>query len=286
MRFELDDAVRRLGDALRRVTVQVRTAGGSSGSGVIWREDGLVVTNAHVARGSSAVVELADGRALPARRVAIDPSRDLAALRVDAAGLEAAPRGEAGDLRPGDVVVALGHPLGLVGALGFGVVHGVDRFRGAPRWIRADIRLAPGNSGGPLADASGAVVGLNAMVAGELGLAVPTEAVERFLAHPNARPLLGLTLRPVLARGARGAAPAYLVTSVGAPGPAARAGIRAGDAILGVDGEPFATEIDLGVALEGAHTGDTLALDILRDGHAARWPVRLEPRARVAVEAA
>ncbi len=292
MRRELDEALRALSDELRRVTVQVRTPAGrqgrgeSAGSGVVWRTDGLVVTNAHVARGERALVELYDGRTLPARRVAVDGARDLSALRVDAHGLEAAAQGAAAHLRPGDLVVALGNPLGWVGALGLGVVHGVDRFHGAPRWIRADVRLAPGNSGGPLANASGAVVGLNAMVVGELGVAIPTEAVERFLADPGARPVLGVSLRPVVARDVRGDAPALLVTGVRAGGAAARAGLRPGDALLGVDGEPFAQAIDLGVALEGLHPGDVLPLDVFREGRRARRDVSLEPERALEVEVA
>ncbi len=295
MRQELDDALRQLRDELRRVTVLVRTVapptargrtGESAGSGVVWSEDGLVVTNAHVARAERALVELHDGRTFPARRVAVDDARDLSALRVDASGLEAARPGAADHLRPGDVVAALGNPLGWVGALGFGVVHGIDRFGGAPRWIRADIRLAPGNSGGPLADASGAVVGLNAMVAGGLGLAVPTEAVERFLAGRGQRPVLGVSLRPALARSARGDALALLVTGVRPGSPAARAGLRAGDAVLGVGGDPFATDIDLAVALEGARAGEVIALDVLRAGRRASRDVRLEPAPALAAEVA
>lgn len=289
MRFDLDDAVRRLGDDLRRVTVQVRTRGRrgeTGGSGVVWREDGLVVTNAHVAREREAVVELHDGRSFPAQRVALDPARDLAALRLDARGVEAAARGPAAALRPGDVVVALGNPLGWVGALGLGVVHAVDRFRGAPRWVRADIRLAPGNSGGPLADAAGAVVGVNAMVVGGLGLAIPTEAVERFLEAPGARPFLGVSLRPALARGPRGAAAAYVVTGVRARSPAARAGIRPGDALLGVEGEPFATDVDLAVALEATRAGEVIALDVLRDGRPGRQIVHLESMRAAELEVA
>src|SRR5512146_1439831 len=114
MPVELDDALRQVGDALRRVTVQVRSRRGDAvGSGVVWREDGLVVTNAHVATEALALVQLADGRTLTGRRVATDPARDLAALRLDdARGLEEARTREAGSLRPGNIVVALGNPLG------------------------------------------------------------------------------------------------------------------------------------------------------------------------------
>ena len=101
--------------------------------------------------------------------------------------LTAAAIGHPTDLRTGDVVVALGHPWGITGAIALGIVHAVETRRGAPRWIRADIRLAPGNSGGPLADARGRVVGVNTLIAGGLGVAVPTTTVSRFLDQVEAR---------------------------------------------------------------------------------------------------
>lgn len=174
-----------LADALAAVTVQVRMRGGSAGtgSGIVWRSDGLIVTNAHVARGERAAVELSDGRVLDARLERRDPRRDLAVLRVDADGLRAARLGDSRRLRPGDVVVACGHPFGMSNVVTVGVVHRVITHPRAAEhsWIGADITLAPGNSGGPLADADGAIVGVNAMIVGGLGVAVPAHVVERFL---------------------------------------------------------------------------------------------------------
>ena len=165
---------------LARVTVEVRGrgrgAGGAAvGAGVIWHPDGLILTNAHVAHGDVTVV-LADGRPRSARLVARDPRRDLAALVVDATGLPAAPIGDSAALRVGELVLAVGNPLGLVRALSAGLVHAVG-----PRAIHADLRLAPGNSGGPLADARGRVVGLNAMIVGGLAVAVPSREAQRFV---------------------------------------------------------------------------------------------------------
>ena len=163
---------------LAHVTVEVRGrgAGGAAvGAGVIWHPDGLILTNAHVAHRDVMVV-LADGRACGARLVARDPRRDLAALVVDATGLPAAEIGDSGALRVGELVLAVGNPLGLVRALSAGLVHAVG-----PRAIHADLRLAPGNSGGPLADARGRVVGLNAMIVGGLAVAVPSRAGWRFV---------------------------------------------------------------------------------------------------------
>ncbi|HEY7635465.1 MAG TPA: trypsin-like peptidase domain-containing protein [Gemmatimonadales bacterium] len=170
-----------LAESLRRITVQVHAGRWGHGSGVIWRRDGLIVTNAHVAAGAGARVRLADGRMLEARLVAREPDRDLAALRIPATGLPVARSGGFDALRPGELVAALGHPYGVPDALAIGVIHELTRDHAAPAWIRADIRLAPGNSGGPLADAGGRVLGINTLVAGGLGFAIPSPVVAGFL---------------------------------------------------------------------------------------------------------
>ena len=169
-------------ERLRRITVQVHGSSGGTGSGVIWISNGLIVTNAHVARDTAAVV-LPGGRAIEARGLAWDPEYDLAALALDAEGLSAADVGDSDRLRVGDLVVAVGSPFGLVGAVTAGVIHAIGPRRTAgSSFIRADLRLAPGNSGGPLADARGRVIGVNAMIVGGLALAVPSRVVARFLA--------------------------------------------------------------------------------------------------------
>jgi serine protease Do len=177
---------------LRRVTVRVQSSGAASGSGVLWDLDGgddpsgLVITNAHVATRAQASIHFSDGAVAHARVVARDRKRDLAALALDleprpAAGcarVRAAP-----PLRVGELVVAIGHPGGgLVGAATLGIVHtaGGDR-SGAPQWIRTDLRLAPGFSGGPLADSSGTVIGINTMMQGGLALALPAALVQSWL---------------------------------------------------------------------------------------------------------
>jgi len=173
----LDAELADLAAELRRITVTVHGQG--DGSGVIWRPDGLIVTNAHVVRQKHPEVVLWDGHALRAQLVAWDPDRDLAALQVPADGLPVARPGDVTALRVGDLVLALGHPLGVANALSLGVVHIIGS--GLPsHWIQADVRLAPGNSGGPLADAQGRVIGLNTLVAAGLAHAVPVTAVARF----------------------------------------------------------------------------------------------------------
>ncbi|HEY1220291.1 MAG: trypsin-like peptidase domain-containing protein [Bryobacteraceae bacterium] len=213
-------------ERLRRSTVQVRSlAGRGSGSGVIWSGDGLVLTNAHVARSADLEVELWDGRRLPARVLARDPRRDLASLRVAAASLEAASAGNSASLRPGELVMAVGSPLGFAGAVSTGVIHSLGPIRGMGEvsWIRAQVRLAPGNSGGPLANAEGRVIGINTAVVNGLGLAVPSDDAADFVRR-GARPSLGVTLRPVSA-GA-------LILDVEPDGAAAMASLKTGDLLL------------------------------------------------------
>jgi len=179
---DLEAALADVADRLRRVTVQVRAGSRSAGAGVVWLRRGLVVTNAHVATGATAEVVLPDGRALDARLLARDPRRDLAAFVLPAGDHAAAIRVDARGLRPGELVVAVGHPLGVAYAAALGIVHRAPNGgRGPGAWLQADIRLAPGNSGGPLADAAGRIVGINAMIVGGLGFAVPTHVVERFV---------------------------------------------------------------------------------------------------------
>ena len=163
-------------EGLQRATVEILGRNGSRGAGVVWTADGLIVTNAHVVDGS-AVVRLHDGRTLRAELVRRHPRADLAALRIRALGLEWARLRDSQTLRAGEMVIAVGHPLGASGAVSAGIVHTTP----AGAWIEADIRLAPGNSGGPLADASGRVIGINSMVANGMGVAISTYGVQQFL---------------------------------------------------------------------------------------------------------
>lgn len=183
----VEAALAEVAERLGRVTLQVVAGGRSAGAGVIWLRSGAVITNAHVAAGPRAEVVLPDGRALPALVTARDPRRDLALLAVTTEDLEPALRVDARGLRAGELVVALGHPLGVAYAAALGVVHRAPTgARGPAGWLHADILLAPGNSGGPLADTQGRVVGINAMIVGGLGIAVPTHVVEAFVREVEA----------------------------------------------------------------------------------------------------
>ncbi len=164
-------------EQLRRATVRVR-GGPGFGSGVIWRPDGLVITNAHVARSPRQQIELADGRLFAGCVVARDVRHDLAAVRIGVRGLPVLSIRDARTLRAGEILIAIGNPMGIAGAVTMGIVHHPP---GEESWVVADGRLAPGNSGGPLADVHGNVVGINSMIVEGFGFAVASNTVARFL---------------------------------------------------------------------------------------------------------
>jgi len=170
-----------LAEHLRGVTVEVTDGGELLGSGVLWPA-GRVVTNAHVVRRPEVSLRLVDGRSVRARVVAHDPDVDLALLDIPGPGLPAATLAEPDTVRVGSFVAAVGHPLGVRGALSTGIVCAIGPIeRNGRAWIQADLHLAPGNSGGPLADAAGHVVGINSRAAGPLALAVPMSVVAHFV---------------------------------------------------------------------------------------------------------
>lgn len=172
---------------VQRSLVQISNGRGGAGAGTIWHADGLIITNAHVVAGHQALkVTLPDGRTLPARVLATDSSRDLAALSVEASDLPTITVGDSRQLRPGQWVVAVGHPWGVPGAATAGIV--IDT--GAPpempggrgEFVQVGLHLRPGHSGGPLVDVEGRLVGLNTMITGpEVGLAIPVHAIKTFL---------------------------------------------------------------------------------------------------------
>jgi serine protease Do len=258
----LDGELAEVAARLRRSTVVVRARSGH-GSGIVASADGVVVTNAHVAGRGAARVLLDDGREFRGDPIAADPRFDLAALRIDADGLVPAQFRESRSLRAGEVVVAVGNPLDLVGALTAGIVHTLDR-RG--RSVVADLRLAPGNSGGPLADARGAVVGVNSMVVDGLAIAVGSEVVRRFLAAPGSRPHLGITVRPVRLSIHAEVRTGMLVLEVEPSSACARAGVMTGDVLIGVDGRLFTAASDLNDEVDAMTAEARVRLDAVRAG--------------------
>jgi serine protease Do len=245
-----------IAEQLRRSTVLVLSRARGNGSGVIWSADGAIITNAHVARSSQMRVQLWDGREFDAAVASRDTRRDLAALRVNAVNLPAAPVADSSQLRPGELAIAIGNPLGFVGALTTGVIHAVGPLRpfGSQPWVQADVRLAPGNSGGPLADARGRVIGINTMVAGRLALAVPSNAVTNFLASDPIDAWLGVIVAPVQVPrpGTRAKAFGLVLLEVEPDSPAANASLLPGDILLGTGEKSFASLDDLATALQGS----------------------------------
>ena len=264
-------------ERLRRSTVHIGSGGRGHGSGIIvqpgasvnsaLKSGAVIVTNAHVAAVGLPAVTLWDGRSFQARIDALDRRRDLALLRIpasDSDDLPAAALGDSNRLRPGELVVAIGNPLGFIGALTAGVVHAVGPLPGlGPRkWIQAGVRLAPGNSGGPLADAAGTVVGVNTMVAGRLGLAVPSNEVARLLSG-NQPQLLGVVLQPV-PLSIEGRERLGLRIQETLPDSAAsRASLLPGDILVGIGGRPLGSLEDLEEALQAPSKG-VLRLQFLR----------------------
>ncbi len=244
-------------ERLRRSTVHVSSGGRGHGSGIIIKSDGTIVTNAHVApiemTFGRLTVTLWDGRSFPAEIASRDLRRDLAILRLPASDLSAAPLGDSNQLRVGELVIAIGNPLGFMGALTAGIVHAVGPVPGlGPRkWIQAGVRLAPGNSGGPLADASGNVVGVNTMVAGRLGLAVPSNEVTRLLSGNQPYPL-GVTLRPIPITAAGRERLGLMILELVPDGAASRASLLPGDILVGAEGRFFSALEDLEDALQAS----------------------------------
>jgi len=256
-----------IAEHLRRPTVLIHSGGRGSGSGVIWSSDGVVVTNAHVVRGSRVNVQLWDGRQFEAAVRSRDPRRDLAQLRIDATNLPAADIADSSEARPGELVIAIGNPMGFVGALATGVIHALGPLRGLGRqtWVQADVRLAPGNSGGPLANAHGRIVGVNTMVAGRLALAIPSNAVRDFLSAGPTDVWLGVTVHPALIPRSAGGAKTFglVILEVEPGGPADLASLLPGDILIGAEEKSFTAIEDLAQALQGG-SPRVLRIEFLR----------------------
>jgi serine protease Do len=266
---ELASQQAELAAALQRVSVQVTVPGrrGGRGSGVIWNNEGVIITNAHVVTGSSAIVQLADGRSLPATATARNRSRDLVSLHFDAASdLPAALIGNSDALRVGELVLALGNPLGFTPSLTTGIVHAIGSSRS---WIQADVALAPGNSGGLLANAQGQVIGINTMIVEGRGFAIPSNVVEKFLHDRTERPSLGVTLQPCRIRLQRWRSTFGLqIRHIQPDSPAVAAKLQIGDVLIGMRGQIFQSSHELLDVLENSNIGDGLPLDFVRNN---RW---------------
>ena len=261
--------------------------GGGSGSAVAFTPDGFLVTNAHVVAGAErGTATFVDGAELRFEVVGRDPLSDLAVVRAAGTDLAAAPLGDAARLRVGQLVVAIGNPLGFGGSVTAGVVSALGRSLAArdgqasrlvENVIQTDAALNPGNSGGALADIRGRVVGINTAVAGiGLGLAVPIDAATRLIIAALMRD--GRVRRAYLGIvGGTRRLPAPLAERIGRPAglevvqlldgsPAAAAGVRAGDLIVSLDGRPIAGVGDLQRSLVGDLVGRAVEVTLERDG--------------------
>ncbi|HZS57323.1 MAG TPA: trypsin-like peptidase domain-containing protein [Bryobacteraceae bacterium] len=262
----------RAAEDLRRSTVQVLSESArhqGNGSGVVLPGE-RVLTNAHVVRGAHLTVQTWEGKSLSATVLKIDDRRDLALLAIHGLRAPTISLGDSDRLRPGTPVFAVGNPFGFVGAVSSGVIHSIGPLRsinGLPwdlHWIQADVRLAPGNSGGPLATLDGQVVGLNTMVVGGgIALAVPSRAAEAFLAREKNPPNLGITVRPVETKAGKFG---LMILELAAGGAAEAASLLPGDLLIGANNVPFRYVDDLQNALLQTK-GSTLILDFTRAGN-------------------
>ena len=243
-----------IAEQLRRSTVQVASGRRGQGSGFIVKSNGVIATNAHVLGESALTVRLWDGSSFPASLKARSTRRDLAVLQIPTTNLTPVTLANSDDLRVGELVIAVGNPLGFIGAVTTGVVHAIGRRPGLGpvKWIQADVQLAPGNSGGPLADARGRVVGINTMVAAGLGLAVPANAVAQLLVGDLDQAPLGVVVRPATVRTSGSERLGLVVLEVIAGSAAEYASLRIGDTIIGIEGKALRSLDDLEQALEGS----------------------------------
>ncbi len=256
-----------------------------SGSGVVIAQDGFVLTNSHVVQGAREItVTLYSGEHMPATLVGEDPDTDLAVLRVSASGLPAAPLGDSSQLMAGQVVIAIGNPLGLQTTVTAGVVSAMGRSlrsqtgRLMENIIQTDAALNPGNSGGPLVDTHGHVVGINTAIiqyAQGICFSIPANTAKWVVSSiikdgRVRRAYVGLAGQPIrlashLADRLKQPT-AVLVEEIFESGPAALAGIRPGDLIVSVGETPIRDVDSLHRLLAAEVVGNSLAIALFRDG--------------------
>ena len=283
-------AAERMIEEARGSVVEVASGKRGAGAGVLWPGDALVLTNDHVVsaehpgrrrgrgRGTRPRVTLRDGRAFEAEVVKRDAGLDLALLSLKDAPADLPPAavGDSVRLRGGQSVFAGGHPWGRPGVAPVGIESGIAREgrSGGGRHILSGVSLAPGNSGGPLLNASGEVVGINVMVSGGFAFSIPSDVASAWATASGAgRPRLGVGVVPAGVRGDAG----LVVAFVEGGGPADGAGVIVGDVLLGTEGgsATFWSAGDLADALVRA--GEIVRLRVLRGGE--ELVVSVDPRA-------
>ena len=266
---------------------------GSVGSGFVIRPDGYILTNAHVVDGADAVrVRLTNKREYAAKVIGADPYTDVALLKIDASGLQTVHAGDPARMEPGEWVAAIGSPFGFDNSVTVGVVSAKGRLLPNGSYvpfIQTDVAVNPGNSGGPLFDIRGNVIGINSQIYSQTGgymgisFAIPINIAmdisEQLRQNGRVvRGRIGVQLQELTYQLAdtlelaniQGA----LVTAVERGGPAHRGGIRPGDVILSLDGQAVATTADLARLIGSARPGSTVTAEVWRSG--AKSSVKIE----------
>ena len=265
--------IAQIAERVRRAVVVIDRPHGN-GAGIIWRSDGGIVTNRHVVGCASQVhVRLADGRRADGRVVARHPEYDLAVVHIPLMGVPVAEVGDSATVRPGQLAIAVGHPFGYRDAVSVGVIvaSGQIATKRGPRpadLLQSDVKLAPGNSGGPLLDASGRVIGINTMVAGRLSLAVPSQVAERFVrsswpggtvAYIGVRGMIVVLDQPRIPAG-------LLLTEVIPGSPGDRAGLMVGDILVTLGDVTVVDQESVPAALLRLAPGRPVAVRVVRGG--------------------
>ena len=267
------------------------------GTGFVINADGKIVTNAHVVEGADKVtVTLADGRKVDAKVIGSDPATDIALIQADAKDLPTVSFGSSDTLRVGEGVVAIGSPFGLGNTVTSGIVSALGRdIRSGPfdNYIQTDAAINKGNSGGPLFNASGDVVGINTAIFSPtggsvgIGFAVPADTAQRVIADLEGdgkveRGWLGVHIQPVsddiAAALGMDKASGVLITEVTSDTPAAKAGLARGDIVTSVDGKPVVEPRDLTRLIATAAPGSEVTLGLLHGGKSSETKVTLGER--------
>ena len=277
--------------------VQVRRGDRGAGTGVIWQTNGGIITNHHVVAhtGSKTLVELRDGQVFEAQLVDSDPTLDLALLKVPADHLTAIPVADSTKLRVGELVFAIGHPWGQRGVVTAGIVSALSKvkMRNSNRqleYIKSDVRLAPGNSGGPLLNAQGEVIGINAMImGGDLSVAIPSSSVSTWIAQlPQARITLGVQIQPTeLPIDIRHALAneqtlGLLVVGIIAGGLAEQADLLVGDVLIDIENTSLSDAATLRSVLAQSSSKKSVQMRVLRGGKLQEIEVTLRTQEQAA----
>jgi len=269
------------------------------GSGVIISPDGYIVTNNHVVDGATDIrVTMSDRRVLPAKLIGTDPLTDLAVIKLEGHDFPNVPWGDATTLRPGQTVLAFGNPFGMRFTVTRGIVSALNRPNPSPtdsrkpgQFIQTDAAINPGNSGGPLVNVRGEVIGINTFLISQsgsfsgMGFAIPTQivrpTVEELMRDGKVtHGFIGVGITDVTPENAkffdskdnRGA----IVTQITPNAPGAKAGLKVGDLIIGIDGHNVSDASALQVMIEQSHPGTSVKLAVVRDGKNMEVPVTLE----------